>query len=58
MIVLAPMDAPLRAGEASPLRSGDRRRRELEALKARRRRSPARSKQRRDHPQHNDSFKA
>jgi len=38
--------APIRTGGASPLRSGDRRRRELE-LKSRRRRSPARSNRRR-----------
>jgi len=40
--------APIRAGEASPLRRGDRRRREL-GLEARRRRSPARSNRRRGH---------
>jgi transposase len=33
--------APIRKGQASPLRGGDRRRRELEGSEARRRRSPA-----------------
>jgi len=40
--------APIRAGGASPLRGGDRRRREL-WLGSRRRRSPARSNRRRGH---------
>jgi hypothetical protein len=41
--------APIRAGGASPLRGGDRRRREL-GREARRRRSPARSDRRRGYP--------
>lgn len=40
--------APIRAGGAGPLRSGDRRRRELR-LESRRRRPPARSNRRRGH---------
>lgn len=41
-------DAPIRAGQAGPLRGGDRRRRELERSETRRRRRPARANKRRD----------
>jgi transposase len=41
-------DAPIRAGQAGPLRGGDRRRRALARSEARRRRRPARANKRRD----------